>query len=71
MLAFLVISPEGSKQGPELLERRLALYGEAPRMVFGADTYRAFARALMAAGLAADFGLELIESRTLDVRLGR
>ncbi|WP_314193210.1 dihydrofolate reductase family protein [uncultured Arthrobacter sp.] len=34
------------KQGPELLEHRLALYGEAQRMVFGANTYRAFARML-------------------------
>jgi dihydrofolate reductase len=34
------------KQGPELLERRLALYGEEQRMVFGATTYRAFARML-------------------------
>jgi RibD domain-containing protein len=101
------------KQGPELLDHRLASYGEEQRMVFGANTYRAFAqmlassteesevplrshgslsmnRALMAAGLvdrvqvtlfpvitgqtgdepifqgAADFDLELIESRTLD-----
>ena len=30
------------KQGPELLERRLALYGEEQRIVFGADTYREF-----------------------------
>jgi dihydrofolate reductase len=30
------------KQGPELLERRLALYAEPQRMVFGADTYRTF-----------------------------
>ena len=28
------------KQGPELLERRLALYGTAQRMVFGANTFR-------------------------------
>jgi dihydrofolate reductase len=34
------------KQGPELLDHRLATYGEAQRMVFGADTYRAFARML-------------------------
>src|SRR5579862_6322551 len=124
------------KQGPELLDHRLALYSEEQRMVFGANTYRLFAqmlassteesevrdpwvtrmvnlpaiivsttleepldwvhasvsmnRALMAAGLvdrvqvtlfpvitgengsdaifqgAADFDLELIESRTLD-----
>ncbi|MFF5982594.1 dihydrofolate reductase family protein [Streptomyces olindensis] len=31
------------KQGPELLEHRLALYGAEQRMVFGANTYRAFA----------------------------
>ncbi len=34
------------KQGPQLLERRLAVYGEATRMVFGATTYRAFAQML-------------------------
>src|SRR3954463_13602327 len=34
------------KQGPELLDHRLALYGEGPRMVFGANTYRLFARML-------------------------
>ncbi|MCX5065738.1 dihydrofolate reductase family protein [Micromonospora lupini] len=31
------------KQGPELLERRLATYGEDQRMVFGGGTYRMFA----------------------------
>ena len=31
------------KQGPELLAHRLALYDRAQRMVFGANTYRAFA----------------------------
>ncbi|MDQ1058793.1 dihydrofolate reductase [Arthrobacter globiformis] len=36
------------KQGPELLEHRLALYGEEQRMVFGANTYRAFAQMLAA-----------------------
>ena len=30
------------KQGPELLEHRLALYNEEQRMVFGAKTYRLF-----------------------------
>ena len=30
------------KQGPELLEHRLALYGGEQRMVFGANTYRLF-----------------------------
>jgi dihydrofolate reductase len=34
------------KQGPELLDRRLALYGEEQRMVFGANTYRQFVRLL-------------------------
>ncbi len=34
------------KQGPELLERRLAVYGEPQRMVFGASTYRIFERML-------------------------
>jgi dihydrofolate reductase len=34
------------KQGPQLLDHRLALYGEDQRMVFGANTYRFFARML-------------------------
>ncbi|NUT55674.1 MAG: deaminase [Thermoleophilia bacterium] len=34
------------KQGPELLEHRLAQYGEEQRMVFGANTYRQFVRML-------------------------
>jgi dihydrofolate reductase len=34
------------KQGPELLDHRLALYSEDQRMVLGANTYRAFARML-------------------------
>jgi dihydrofolate reductase len=34
------------KQGPELLGHRLALYSTEQRMVFGANTYRAFARML-------------------------
>ncbi|GHA81310.1 deaminase reductase [Streptomyces tendae] len=34
------------KQGPELLDHRLALYGEEQRMVFGARTYRLFAQML-------------------------
>jgi len=29
------------KQGPELLEHRLAVYDQEQRMVFGANTYRA------------------------------
>jgi dihydrofolate reductase len=38
------------KQGPELLEHRLDLYGGEQRMVFGANTYRLFARMLAASG---------------------
>lgn len=34
------------KQGPELLDHRLALYDTESRMVFGAKTYRAFERML-------------------------
>lgn len=34
------------KQGPELLDHRFALYGQEQRMVFGANTYRAFAQML-------------------------
>ena len=34
------------KQGPELLDHRLGVYGGEQRMVFGANTYRAFARML-------------------------
>jgi dihydrofolate reductase len=36
------------KQGPELLEHRLALYAEPHRMVFGAGTYRLFTKMLAA-----------------------
>ena len=36
------------KQGPELLDRRLALYDTEQRMVFGANTYRAFVGLLAA-----------------------
>ena len=34
------------KQGPELLDRRLAVYDAKQRMVFGANTYRQFAQML-------------------------
>lgn len=36
------------KQGPELLEHRLAVYAEEQLMVFGANTYRLFAEMLAA-----------------------
>src|SRR3954467_14558821 len=36
------------KQGPELLDHRLGLYGSAQRMVFGANTFRAFVDMLAA-----------------------
>jgi dihydrofolate reductase len=42
------------KQGPELLEHRLALYTADQRMVFGANTYRAFKDMLAAASEGAD-----------------
>lgn len=42
------------KQGPELLDHRLALYDAEQRMVFGANTYRAFARMLAASTEDAD-----------------
>jgi dihydrofolate reductase len=34
------------KQGPELLDHRLALYGAKQRMVFGANTFRLFVQML-------------------------
>ena len=34
------------KQGPELLDHRFALYGTEQRMVFGANTFRAFVQML-------------------------
>jgi dihydrofolate reductase len=34
------------KQGPELLDHRLGLYGDEQRMIFGANTYRLFAEML-------------------------
>jgi dihydrofolate reductase len=34
------------KQGPELLDRRFALYGAEQRMVFGANTFRQFVQML-------------------------
>ncbi|MEQ7006518.1 dihydrofolate reductase family protein [Actinopolymorpha sp. B17G11] len=38
------------KQGPEFLDRRLALYDREQRMVFGANTYRAHMQ-MMASGI--------------------
>ncbi|MBB4717592.1 dihydrofolate reductase [Streptomyces luteogriseus] len=42
------------KQGPELLDHRLALYEGEQRMVFGANTYRAFAQMLAASTEGSD-----------------
>ncbi|MFG1925465.1 dihydrofolate reductase family protein [Cryptosporangium sp. NPDC048952] len=42
------------KQGPELLDHRLGLYSGDQRMVFGATTYRAFARMVAESGPGAD-----------------
>ena len=44
------------KQGPELLDHRLAVYGPEQRMVFGASTYRQFARMLGAATVESGVG---------------
>src|SRR3954447_1595074 len=42
------------KQGPELLDHRLGQYDTEQRMVFGANTYRAFARMLAASSEDSD-----------------
>jgi dihydrofolate reductase len=42
------------KQGPELLAHRLASYGGEQRMVFGANTYRLFARMLASSTESSD-----------------
>jgi dihydrofolate reductase len=42
------------KQGPELLDHRLALYEAEQRMVFGANTYRAFADMLASSSAGDD-----------------
>ncbi|MET8862963.1 dihydrofolate reductase family protein [Nonomuraea sp. NPDC004580] len=42
------------KQGPELLDHRLACYSEDQRMVFGATTFRAFVQMLAGAADDAD-----------------
>ena len=44
------------KQGPEFLDRRLALYGAEQRMVFGANTYRQFVRMLGSSTEESDVG---------------
>ena len=44
------------KQGPEFLDRRLALYSEEQRMVFGANTYRQFVRLLASSTEERDVG---------------
>ena len=42
------------KQGPELLDHRLAQYSEKQQMVFGANTYRAFARMLASSSMGSE-----------------
>ena len=54
------------KQGPELLDHRLALYGEEQRMVFGANTYRAFARMLASSTEESDVPLRSHGSLSLN-----
>jgi dihydrofolate reductase len=44
------------KQGPELLDRRLAVYDAEQRMVFGANTYRQFVRLLASSTGESDVG---------------
>jgi dihydrofolate reductase len=44
------------KQGRELLDHRLALYNTEQRMVFGANTYRLFARMLAASTAEPEVG---------------
>jgi dihydrofolate reductase len=44
------------KQGPELLDHRLALYGVEQRMVFGANTYRVFERMLASSSEGSEVG---------------
>lgn len=48
------------KQGPEFLDRRLAQYSEAQRLVLGANTFRQFTELL---GSTADSELDPINSR--------
>ena len=50
------------KQGPELLERRLAVYDDGPRMVFGASTFRGFVEMLSSGA---------VPSEALDPWVGR
>jgi dihydrofolate reductase len=49
------------KQGPELLEHRLSLYGEKQRIVLGATTFRGFAEALSSSSTEApeDWGTRM------------
>jgi dihydrofolate reductase len=44
------------KQGPELLDRRLAIYSPDQRMVFGANTYRDFVEMLASIAEQPDVG---------------
>jgi dihydrofolate reductase len=44
------------KQGPELLDHRLALYDQEQRMVFGANTYRQFVQMLGSSTEESDVG---------------
>ena len=44
------------KQGPELLDHRLAVYDAEQRMVFGANTYRDFVRLLGSSTEGSDVG---------------
>ena len=50
------------KQGPEFLDRRVALYGEEQRMVFGANTFRQFVEMV---------GSSKVPSEALDPEIAR
>ena len=52
------------KQGPELLSHRLGLYGAQQRMVFGANTYRVFAKMLASATKGSDMHDPWVTSMT-------
>jgi hypothetical protein len=60
------------KQGPELLDHRLALYEAEQRMVFGANTYRAFAQMPASSTDESEvrshgsLSMNRVENRTLD-----
>ena len=51
------------KQGPEMLDHRLGLYDAEQRMVFGANTYRAFAEMLASSTEESEVGVPRVTRR--------